>query len=74
VKPNSLPWRFLEGKLMAKELRCRDLGIDCSQVIRADTEEELIEKAAEHAIMVHGIDVIAAGMLEWLKAEIITVD
>jgi hypothetical protein len=26
---------------MAKELRCRDLGIECNQVIRARTQEEL---------------------------------
>ena len=57
---------------MAKELRCRDLGIECSQVIRAETEEELIEKAAEHAMSVHGFDVTEPYMLEQLKAVIYT--
>ena len=57
---------------MAKELRCRDLGIECSQVIRAETEEELIEKVAEHAMSAHGIDVSEPHMLEQLKAVIYT--
>jgi predicted small metal-binding protein len=58
---------------MAKELRCRDLGIECSQVIRAETQEELIEKVAEHVLTVHGFDVIQTGMLEQLEAAIYTV-
>ncbi|UCC71889.1 MAG: DUF1059 domain-containing protein [Gemmatimonadota bacterium] len=59
---------------MAKELRCRDLGMNCSQVIRAETEEELLERVAEHALTVHGIDVVQAGMLEQLQAVIYTVE
>ena len=59
---------------MAKELMCRDLGIDCGQVIRAETEDELIERVAEHVLMVHGFDVIQAGMLEQLKAVIYTLE
>jgi predicted small metal-binding protein len=47
-------------------------GIECSQVIRAETEEELIEKAAEHAMSVHGFDVTEPYMLEQLKAVIYT--
>jgi len=59
---------------MAKELRCRDLGIECNQVIRAETQEKLIEKVAEHVLAVHGFDPIQAGMLEELEAAIYTVD
>ncbi|UCF59598.1 MAG: DUF1059 domain-containing protein [Candidatus Bathyarchaeota archaeon] len=39
---------------MAKILRCRDVGVDCDHVIRAETEEELMKKVAEHAKTVHG--------------------
>jgi predicted small metal-binding protein len=59
---------------MAKELRCRDLGIECNQVIRAKTEEELIEKAVQHVLTVHGFDPIEAGMLEQVEAAIYTVE
>jgi predicted small metal-binding protein len=32
-----------------KEFRCRDVGTDCDYVIHAKTDEEIFEKAAEHA-------------------------
>lgn len=59
---------------MAKELRCRDLGIECNQVIRAETEEELIEKTVQHVLTVHGFDPIQAGMLEQVEAAIYTIE
>jgi len=34
---------------MAKVLRCRDVGMDCSFEVRADTEVDILKKAAEHA-------------------------
>ncbi len=40
---------------MAKVLRCKDLGMNCSTEIRAATEEELLALAAEHAEKDHGI-------------------
>ena len=40
---------------MAKVLRCRDLGTGCPAEIRADSEEELMKLAAEHAEKDHGI-------------------
>ena len=40
---------------MGKVLRCRDLGMNCSQELRAETEEELLQLAAEHAEKDHGI-------------------
>lgn len=40
---------------MAKVLRCRDFGLDCPKEIRADTEEELIKLASEHAEKEHGM-------------------
>lgn len=38
---------------MAKVLRCRDVGLDCDFVARAETEEEILSKAAEHGQAVH---------------------
>jgi predicted small metal-binding protein len=42
---------------MAKVLRCKDAGFDCGEEIRAETEEEVLQKAAEHAKKVHNLDV-----------------
>jgi predicted small metal-binding protein len=38
-----------------KILRCREVGFDCDQEIRAQSEEEVLRDAAEHAQQVHGI-------------------
>jgi predicted small metal-binding protein len=44
-----------QGGVMAKVLRCRDFGLDCPKEIRAETEEELIKLASEHAEKDHGM-------------------
>ena len=31
-------------------LSCRDVGVDCDHMCKAETEEELMEKAKQHAI------------------------
>lgn len=48
-----------EGGQMAKLLRCSDVGFDCGYEIRADTEDEVMKKAAEHAAEVHGMKEIS---------------
>jgi predicted small metal-binding protein len=40
-----------------KELRCRDVGFDCDAVVHADTEEEVLAIAAQHAKEVHQVEV-----------------
>ena len=40
-----------------KTLHCRDAGFDCQAVIRANTEEEVLKQAAQHALEVHGVSV-----------------
>jgi predicted small metal-binding protein len=42
---------------MAKAIYCKDAGLDCNEVIRGETEEEVMQKAAEHAKTVHNMDV-----------------
>ena len=34
---------------MAKVIYCKDAGNDCTEVIRGQTEEEVLQKAGEHA-------------------------
>lgn len=40
-----------------KELHCRDVGFDCEGVIKATTEEEVLQQAARHALDVHGVTI-----------------
>ena len=42
---------------MARSLACRDVGLftDCNEVIREETEDEVIIRAAEHARQAHGM-------------------
>lgn len=39
-----------------KTLYCRDAGFDCDEVIRGETEGEVLSQAATHAREVHGIN------------------
>ena len=40
---------------MPKVLCWRDVGLDCEGKLRADTEEELLRKAADHAQTAHNM-------------------
>jgi predicted small metal-binding protein len=40
-----------------KTLNCSDAGFDCSAVVRAETELEVLEQAADHARVTHGVTV-----------------
>jgi predicted small metal-binding protein len=53
-----------------KTLHCRDAGFDCQAVIRANTEEEVLKEAAQHALEVHGVPVTQE-LAEQLKTLII---
>jgi predicted small metal-binding protein len=57
---------------MGKVLRCRDLGMKCTHEIRAETEEELLQLAAEHAEKDHGIHAasIPPSIMAMVKAAI----
>jgi predicted small metal-binding protein len=46
-----LPWRTA----VARSLACRDVGMDCDEVIRGATEDEVVIRAAEHARLEHGM-------------------
>jgi predicted small metal-binding protein len=55
---------------MAKELRCRDIGMNCDFVIRAESEGEVMRKAAEHARKTHGMKELAPDMNAKVRAAI----
>jgi predicted small metal-binding protein len=55
---------------MARELRCADVGFDCEGVITADTDEEVMTQAAQHAREVHGLDEIDDATAQQIQAQI----
>lgn len=55
---------FGRRRMMAKELRCADVGMDCDFVAKAETHEELMQKVATHAREVHGITEITPELKE----------
>ncbi len=55
---------------MAKVLRCKDVGMDCDFEVRAETEEEILKQAAEHAAAVHDMQEIPQDVLAKVRAAI----
>ncbi|HET8735146.1 MAG TPA: DUF1059 domain-containing protein [Pricia sp.] len=53
---------------MGKVIRCRDVGFDCDGVIKAKTEEEALELAAEHAKKVHGLEEVNPEVVKKIKS------
>jgi|WetSurMetagenome_2_1015567.scaffolds.fasta_scaffold400313_2 predicted small metal-binding protein len=41
---------------MERVLRCKDVGLACDFEARGKTDEEILEKAAEHTIQDHEIE------------------
>lgn len=57
---------------MKKELRCGELFPGCAIVASGETEDEILEQAAEHAKRDHGVTQIDAATLAKVKAAIKT--
>jgi predicted small metal-binding protein len=55
---------------MAKVLRCRDVGLDCEGEIRAETEEEIMRQAAEHAQTKHNMKDMPPEVVQKVRAAI----
>lgn len=53
---------------MEKIIRCRDVGFDCNGVIKAKTEKEALELAAEHARAVHGVNEITPDIVQKIRS------
>ncbi len=55
-----------------KTLKCADVGFDCPGVIKANTNEEVLNQAAKHASEVHNVTVtpeLAAQITTLIKEE-----
>jgi predicted small metal-binding protein len=55
---------------MKKRLSCRDVGVDCDFVACGKTEEELFQKAAEHAKTAHNMNEITKELYEKVRSAI----
>jgi predicted small metal-binding protein len=53
---------------MEKVVRCRDVGFDCDGVIKAKTEEQALNMAAQHAMAVHGVKEITPEIVAKVKS------
>jgi predicted small metal-binding protein len=53
-----------------RELNCRDVGFDCDEVVRADSDEEVIARAEAHARQVHGLDHIDTDTEQAIRTQI----
>ena len=40
---------------MARQLRCRDVGFDCDEVVTGETDDEVMQKGGQHGLQVHGL-------------------
>jgi predicted small metal-binding protein len=40
-----------------KNLHCKDVGFECDHVIRAESEEEVLRQAADHAKSAHNTEI-----------------
>jgi len=55
---------------MAKQLRCRDVGLNCDFEARGITEEEVLLKAIVHARIVHELSDVPPELATKVRAAI----
>jgi predicted small metal-binding protein len=56
--------------IMGKTIHCKDVGFECDGVVRAGSEEEVLQRAAEHARNVHGVDELTSEMVAKVRSVI----
>jgi predicted small metal-binding protein len=55
---------------MAKLLRCQDVFPGCSAEVRANTDEEVLRQAVQHAASAHGVKQLDDATVQTIKAQI----
>lgn len=55
---------------MTKELHCGEIMDGCPEVIRGQTEEEVLKKGAQHARDAHGVDKLDDDTVRMVKSKI----
>lgn len=51
-----------------KVIKCADVGFDCPGVIKANTEKEALEMAAQHAKEAHGVQEVSDEIVAKIKS------
>lgn len=55
---------------MSKLVRCREVGVDCDFEARGETQDEVMQKCADHARTEHGMQEIPPEMAAKVRAAI----
>ena len=55
---------------MTMVVKCRDVGVDCDFEAKGQTEQEVMQKCADHARKEHGMKEIPAELATKVKAAI----
>lgn len=48
---------------MTKSFQCEHAGVPCSAKVTGESDEEVLQKAAQHAQEVHGVDITVSDTL-----------
>ncbi|HSF81471.1 MAG TPA: DUF1059 domain-containing protein [Anaerolineales bacterium] len=52
---------------MTKVVHCRDVGFDCDGVVRAETEQEVLQQVAAHAKAVHNLEEVSEEVVDKVR-------
>ncbi|MGH9546297.1 MAG: DUF1059 domain-containing protein [Terriglobales bacterium] len=55
---------------MSKVVSCRDVGVDCDFVARGETEQDILQQAAEHARTAHNMTEIPPELADKVRGAI----
>ena len=55
---------------MAKVVSCKDVGVDCDFMMRGETDQDILQQAAEHARTAHNMTEIPPEVEEKLRGAI----
>jgi predicted small metal-binding protein len=75
LRPTSAPIDFekmceVKEPNMPKVVNCKDAGVECDFVIRGETEQEILQQAADHARTAHNMSEIPPEVAQKLRGAI----
>jgi predicted small metal-binding protein len=60
-----------EEESLTKSFQCRDAGVPCRAKVTGETEDEVLQKAVEHAREKHGVDLTESKTLAGYAASLV---